>query len=260
MGEGPPLLSEPTARAIVPRDYARARVRVNLGRSSPRGPPLRGGRGAPPRAGARCGPRRRPRPPRGRRSRPGGRPTAACRRGGRDPAPGRDAARGRPAPRRPAPSVPSGSRSHEVDRPFQAARVDHDAHEVAVAQPPDRPAGERLGGDVADAGPGGDAGEARIGHEGHALREVEVAQRRRDLVDLLHARPARADAGQHQHLARRDRTAALPLDGGDGGALAGEDVSRADVPVDAVGADRRSGRWPCSSRSRPAGRGCRPGS
>src|SRR5207249_4193699 len=70
-----------------------------------------------------------------------------------------------------------------------------------------------------------------------APSEVEVSQRGGDLVDLLHPGAARPEAGEHHHLAGLDAVTPLALDRGDGGPLAGEDVRRPDVPVDAVGPD-----------------------
>ena len=45
---------------------------------------------------------------------------------------------------------------------------------VAVPDLADRAAGERLGRDVADAGAGGDAAEARVGDHGDVLAEVQM--------------------------------------------------------------------------------------
>ena len=56
--------------------------------------------------------------------------------------------------------------------PFEVDAVDLDRDQIAVAQLADRPAGERLGADVADAGARGDAGEARVGEQGDAAAVI----------------------------------------------------------------------------------------
>ena len=92
---------------------------------------------------------------------------------------------------------------------------------VAVAKRADRAAGQRLRPDVADAGAGRDAGEARVGDERDWLADVEVLERRGDLVGLLHAGADRAAADEHHH--RRPawmRSSPLALDRGDRRALA----------------------------------------
>ena len=93
---------------------------------------------------------------------------------------------------------------HEIDRAVEARPIDFDADAVAVAQPADGPAGERFGADVADARPRRDAREPRVGRKRDRLADVEILERRGDLVDLFHARAHRAAAGEHDHRARRD--------------------------------------------------------
>src|SRR5262249_37405152 len=51
----------------------------------------------------------------------------------------------------------------EIDRALEPVAIDDDTDRVAVSNAADRPAGERLGADVADAGAGRNTGEARIG-------------------------------------------------------------------------------------------------
>ena len=103
------------------------------------------------------------------------------------------------------PSVPSAARRRGRSC-LPGAAVDHDPDQVAVAQLADRAAGQRLGADVADAGAGGDAGEARVGEDGDVLAERQVLERRGDLVDLLHARAQRPAADQHEDVAGLDRS------------------------------------------------------
>ena len=128
-------------------------------------------------------------------------PQPACPRAGPGRGRGRDGARARPAPRcRGRASRPRRARTKSIVPSRRRVSISI-AHEVAVAQAADGPAGQRLRRHVADAGAGGDAGEARVRDRGRRLREVQVPQRRRHLVDLLHPRPARTEAGQDQHLA-----------------------------------------------------------
>ena len=82
--------------------------------------------------------------------------------------------------------------AHEVHAALEAVAVDHDLDRVAIAERADRATGQRLGTDVADAGAGGHAGEARIGQDGHLLAPRQMSQRRGDLVDLFHAGAERA--------------------------------------------------------------------
>ena len=62
-------------------------------------------------------------------------------------------------------------------------------------------AGQRFGGDVADAGAGGDAAEARVGEHGDVLAEGEMLEGGGDLVDLLHAGAHGAAADEHDDVA-----------------------------------------------------------
>ena len=62
---------------------------------------------------------------------------------------------------------------------------------VAVADERDRAAVGRLGGDVADAQPGGAAGEAAVGEQQHVLAEPGALDRAGDGEHLAHAGPAR---------------------------------------------------------------------
>ncbi len=133
--------------------------------------------------------------------------------------------------RRPS-AVPT--RSTDPSRRFRSTMI---SDQVAVADPPDRPAGEGFGADVADAGAGRDAREPGVGDDGDLLAERQMLEGRGDLVDLLHPGPERPATDQDQDVARAERVAPLPLDGGDGGGLAGEDPRRADLAVDPVGAD-----------------------
>ena len=69
------------------------------------------------------------------------------------------------------------------------------------------------------------------------LPKERCFKRRRDLIDLFHARPHRAAADQDEDVAGLERVRPLPFDGGDRVALAGEDARRAELAVDAVGVD-----------------------
>ena len=61
----------------------------------------------------------------------------------------------------------------EIDAALEAIPVDDDAHQIAVDEPADGPARQRLGADVADAGARRDAGEARVGHHRDVLAEAQ---------------------------------------------------------------------------------------
>src|SRR5262249_3165039 len=123
----------------------------------------------------------------------------------------------------------------QIDAPFQPIAVDDDADAVAVAYLADGPAGQRLRPDVADARPGRNAAEARVGHDRDVLAEAQVLQRRRDLVDLLHAAAHRPAADEDQHVARLERVGAVAFDRADRRPLAGEDARRPRFAVHAVG-------------------------
>ena len=60
--------------------------------------------------------------------------------------------------------------AHEVDGARERARVDLHAHEIAVAQASERAAGQGLGTDVPDTGPGGHARESRVGEQRRATQ------------------------------------------------------------------------------------------
>src|SRR5216684_8794437 len=84
---------------------------------------------------------------------------------------------------------------------------------------------------MSDARSGRDAAESRVGEQGNMLSEIEMLERRRDLVNLLHARAHWPAAYQHQNVARFH----LPrLDGCDGGGLSDENARLAHFAVDAV--------------------------
>ena len=61
----------------------------------------------------------------------------------------------------------------EVDGAGEILSVDDDLDLVAVLKFADGATGERFGGDVPDAGAGGDAAEARVGEHGDVLAEGE---------------------------------------------------------------------------------------
>ena len=97
---------------------------------------------------------------------------------------------------------------------------------VAVAQPANWPACQRLWPDVPDACPGRDARKARIGQQGHLLAPGDILERRGELVGLFHARAQRPAADVHQHIARLDGRLGLSFDGLDGSMLGGEHPRR----------------------------------
>src|SRR5438552_3176055 len=66
------------------------------------------------------------------------------------------------------------------------------------------------------------------------LSEIEMFERRRDLINLLHARSHGPAAYQHQNIARLHLTR---FDGCDGGGLGDEDARRAHFAVDSVISD-----------------------
>ena len=126
-----------------------------------------------------------------------------------------------------------------VDRAFEANAIDGDLDQVAVADLAERPSRERLGADVADAGPGRDAREPGVGDHGDVLAERQVLERGGDLIDLLHARPHRAATHQDKHITGLDRSAGGPFDRGDRLALAGKNPRRAGLAVNSVEVDHR---------------------
>src|SRR5262249_23186665 len=81
------------------------------------------------------------------------------------------------------------------------------------------------------------AGETRIGQHRDVLAEAEVLESAGDFVDFFHAGAHRSAANEDDDVARLDALRAAALDGGDDGALAGEDTCRADLAIDAVGVD-----------------------
>ena len=92
------------------------------------------------------------------------RPETACRRAAARAARGPDAAAGCAAARRTRPaSSGTPSLAHEVDGAGQRVPIDHDLDEVVVAHASDRPAVQRLGADVPDAGAGRQPGEPAVG-------------------------------------------------------------------------------------------------
>ena len=74
---------------------------------------------------------------------------------------------------------------------------------------------------MADAGPGGDAAEARVSEDGNVFSEGEGLESGGDLVDLLHARAGGAAAGEDHDIVFDDLAC---LDGVDRGCFGSEDL------------------------------------
>src|SRR5688500_1362284 len=109
--------------------------------------------------------------------------------------------------------------TYKVDAALQAASVDDDADEVAVAKLPNRPARQRCWPDVTGARARRDPGEPRVGQYGHVAAKLQGLERAGHLVDLFHPRPHRPAADEHEHVAR---PRGARLDRGDSGVLGGE--------------------------------------
>ena len=127
--------------------------------------------------------------------------------------------------------------AHQVDAAFEGVPVDDDFDDVAIGEFADRAAGEGLRTDVADAGTGGEAGEAGVGEDGDPFPKVEVFERGGDLGDFLHARAQGPPADEDHDVARFDASGAGVFQGGDGGTFGCEGFGRAGCAVDAVCVD-----------------------
>src|SRR5215831_12100632 len=112
--------------------------------------------------------------------------------------------------------------------------VNDNLDRIAVENLPDRPAGQRLGRDVADAGSGRYSAEARVRHNSDVLAEIEVLQRRSYLVRFFHSRAHRSAADEDNYVAGLDIAA---LDRRDRPRLGGENTGRTALAIDAVGID-----------------------
>ena len=77
----------------------------------------------------------------------------------------------------------------EVQASLELHAIDLDAYEVAIAQPADRSAGQRLWADMADARTGRDSGKTRVSDYRDVLAPRQVLERGSDLVGLFHAVP-----------------------------------------------------------------------
>src|SRR5207244_1967790 len=106
---------------------------------------------------------------------------------------------------------------------------------IAVLDLANRPAGQRLGADVADARSSRNAGEAGIGQNGYMFTEAQMAKGGGDLVNFFHAGAHRSTTDEHEHVSRLEALRSPALDGGDGGPLADEDARGPNLPVNAVG-------------------------
>src|SRR5204863_9466271 len=111
------------------------------------------------------------------------------------------------------------------------------ADEVAVAELAQRAARERFRRDVPDARARRDAAEPRVGYHRDLLPPLQVFQRARELIGLLHPTAHRAAAAEHEHVARHYLAVALALDRLDRVLLAGEHLRRAGLAVHPVGID-----------------------
>src|SRR5437762_2522371 len=74
-----------------------------------------------------------------------------------------------------------------------------------------------------------------IGDDRDVLAEISVPERRRDLIDLLHAGTHGPAAHQDQHVAGLDAVRSVALDGGHGRGLGAKHARAAGLTVDAAG-------------------------
>src|SRR5262245_8576997 len=88
----------------------------------------------------------------------------------------------------------------QVERAFDADRIDVNSYRVAVQNFPDRSAGQTFRSDMSDARAGGQAGESRVGQQRDVLSERQVFERARYLIGFFHSRAHRPDAGQHNNV------------------------------------------------------------
>ncbi len=104
--------------------------------------------------------------------------------------------------------------SDEVDGAGEIFAVDDDFDLIAVLKFAECAAGEGLGGDVADAGSGRDAAEARIGEDGDMFAEGQRLEGGGDLIDLLHAGAGGAAADEDHDVVFDDLAGLDRMDGG----------------------------------------------
>ena len=146
----------------------------------------------------------------------------------------------------------------EVEAAAQAAGVDLDADQVPVPQLAERSAAEGLGSYVAGAGPGREPGEnARRSAPPPGFRNRGTSGAVVTCAISSMPVPRGPQLRQHHYV---PGLYPLRLEGGDRGALGGEDLRRTGVPGRNPRRRARPGRSPCSSPPTPAARGCRAGS
>src|SRR5580704_12308651 len=109
--------------------------------------------------------------------------------------------------------------------------VDYDLNLVTFLDLSDCTSGEGFGGDVADAGSGGNAAEARVGKDGDVAAERKRLECGGNLIDLFHAGSGGSAADEDDDVSGGD--AAL-LDGEDGCFFCDEIPGRAEVSVLAI--------------------------
>ena len=140
--------------------------------------------------------------------------------------------------------------SDKVDGAMELDAVDDDLDLVAFLDLSDCASGKGFGRDVADAGSGGDAAEARVSEHGDVMAERKRLECRGDLVDLLHAGSGGSAADEDDDVSGGDATL---FDGEDGGFFGDENPRRAEVPVLAVFIDE-AGIDGCALDDRAFGR------
>src|SRR5580698_5444818 len=124
----------------------------------------------------------------------------------------------------------------EVDGAMKRYAIDHDLDSVAVTQFADRSSRKCLRRNVTDARAGRHTAEPRVSQHRNVLAMRQLLQRRRNLVNLLHARAQRPAAYKHQHITMRNFAG---LDRLDRRSLSDKHTSRPLVPINIVLVDQR---------------------
>ena len=122
----------------------------------------------------------------------------------------------------------------EIHRPSQIPAVDLDLENVAVAQLANRTAGQGFRPDMAEAGAGRDAGEARISHDRYGLSPGQILERRRQLVGLFHPGAEWSRTDQDDDVVCAHWGVGEAFDGANGVVFGHEDACRPPMAVDVV--------------------------